>query len=266
MGSTHRSTRTRRSVRTGIKVNTNEESRSRRDGLNSTTSLSQMGHAALSYVNIGWDVLPCREHTSGSHKGKAPYTANGFHDASNNVSQIIRWWQQWPDALIGLAIPPHVVVIDLDHPAALADLEAINGGKLPETLTATTGRAEGGTHYYYTADTRSLSQAGIRDREGHLIDGVDVRIGGRGYVIAPPSKHPDTGTPYKWTNTAPAAQLPSALADAMTPIAPRPQALYPITTGTPDKSLDGLLRRMARATKGERNIVLCELAPVGVVA
>jgi hypothetical protein len=65
--------------------------------------------------------------------------------------------------------------------------EAENG-KLPETVTCITGR--GGYHLYFHYEGKDIgNRAGI-------LEGVDVR-GEGGYVIAPPSPHPN-GTEYVW--------------------------------------------------------------------
>ncbi len=222
-----------------------------------------MGRTALAYAENGWKVLPCRERTHGPRKAKAPYTANGFHDASDSATQIRQWWGLWPDAMIGLAIPRGVVVIDIDHPVVLADLETLNGGPLPATLTCATGRAGGGTHYYYQTDTRPLSQRGIHDTDGHMIHGVDVRIGGRGYVIAPPSVHPVTGALYEWINTEEIAPLPDSLADAMMPPVPRTATLDIRRPVGGYETCEGLLETMKNAPEGKRNDTLLALRNQG---
>ncbi len=40
-------------------------------------------------------VFPCKP-------DKRPLTRNGFKDATCDVNQIKSWWQQYPDALIGV--------------------------------------------------------------------------------------------------------------------------------------------------------------------
>lgn len=210
--------------------------------------------AALDYAKQGWPVLPCRE---SEPRAKRPYILGGFHNASVDADQIQRWWYEWPGALIGLAIPPGVVVLDFDKPGALAVVEAINEGPLPDTLTARTGRAEGGTHYYYRHHIPDLSQTGVRRVDGTLVRGVDVRVGGKGYLIAPPSPHPVTGTRYQWTHVRPLAELPERLARACRPVAPRPgprpAGVFPVD---PHARHKGLLDVMRQAREGERNRTL----------
>jgi hypothetical protein len=57
-------------------------------------------------------------------------------------------------------------------------------------LVATTGR--GGAHFYY----RLGSDATVRNRVD-VYRKIDLKAEG-GLVVAPPSRHPDTGTLYKW--------------------------------------------------------------------
>lgn len=218
--------------------------------------ISPLGDAALDYAANGWAVFPCWEFDTPRTRAKSPRIAGGFKNATTDLAQVVEWWDHWPRALIGLALPLDVVVIDLDEPRALADLEQINGEPLPETLTVITGRAGGGYHYYYRHASMNLSQSGVYGPQGKL-DGVDVRLGGHGYVVAPPSPHPATGALYEWAgDTIELAMLPAALAAAMAPIAPRPLPLIGLTGCGSEKGLDGLLRKMASAQEGERNPLL----------
>lgn len=220
----------------------------------SEQEISFLGDAALDYAANGWAVLPCWET---GNRAKSPRIAGGFKNAITDLAQIAEWWGHWPQALIGLALPPGVVVLDLDEPRALADLETINGGALPETLTAVTGRAGGGYHYYYRHTAPNLTQCGVRDIRGRLVPHVDVRAGGRGYVIAPPSPHPATGALYEWAGeTMEIAELPAKLASALVPPAPRPMPLARFTGYYSDRALAGLIGKVASADEGERNTLL----------
>lgn len=150
-----------------------------------------MYHAAIDYIKRGLAVFPLEE------KGKRPKTRNGFKDATTDAAQVKAWWQQWPNANIGIATGKRsggIFVIDLDIDEdkgidgyhTLEDWQRENG-KFPETWTAITGR--GGYHLYFH------SNSGIKNRAG-IIDGVDVR-GDGGYVVAPPSIH-SNGNRYEW--------------------------------------------------------------------
>src|SRR5215213_7726075 len=64
--------------------------------------------AALAYaVDLDVPVFPLKP------RGKTPLTEHGFHDATIDPEQIRRWWQETPEANVGVATG-QVVVIDLD--------------------------------------------------------------------------------------------------------------------------------------------------------
>ena len=81
--------------------------------------------------------------------GKHPRTPRGAKDATTDPSQIKAWWQNWPDANVGIATGPEsgLVVLDVDvdvekgtdGEASLRELEAKHG-QLPMTIEAETGR------------------------------------------------------------------------------------------------------------------------------
>lgn len=136
--------------------------------------------AALDFAGMGFPVLPLRE------RGKPPLTRHGVKDATTDLDQIRSWWARRPCANVGLAVPPGYLVLDLDNPEALHRLRA-RDLSLPTTATATTGR---GQHLWYTT-----GEAVVSNRVA-LFPDVDVRAPG-GYVVAPPSIHPN-GETYRW--------------------------------------------------------------------
>lgn len=153
---------------------------------------NQLLEAAIKYATqYGWAVFPVGRMT------KKPLTPHGCKDAKKAIGPIQAWWKKWPDASIGVATGSlsNLVVIDedvsedrgIDGIRSVRDWERENG-ELPETSMAITGR--GGYHLYYR-----YSGSDIKNRAG-LLEGVDVR-GEGGYVIAPPSVHPN-GTEYQW--------------------------------------------------------------------
>ncbi len=136
--------------------------------------------------------------------GKTPLIRSGFHAATTDHGMISAWWRRWPDANLAVAVPSGVLVIDidLDKPMAaqtITDLES-RYGPLPATRTVRTPK--GGLHYYYAVDPA------IRFR-GIAGPGVDLRAGGRHYVLVPPSRIGTARYEYldsdEWT---PAAELP----------------------------------------------------------
>lgn len=148
--------------------------------------------AAIKYATkYGWAVFPIRPET------KRPYTPRGCLDAKKDVGAIRHWWRKWPDASVGVATGSisGLVVVDEDvnNDTGIDGIKSIrlwekDHGEFPETATAITGR--GGSHLYFHYEGND-----IRNRAG-LLEGVDVR-GEGGYVVAPPSIHPN-GTVYQW--------------------------------------------------------------------
>lgn len=98
-------------------------------------TMDTMLASALRYASSGWDVLPC---IPTGNKNKAPLLTRGFKDASSNPAVVTSWWGSFPDALIGLAVPVGVVVLDIDHRegGTVEQLEA-----LAVALQATSGWA-----------------------------------------------------------------------------------------------------------------------------
>lgn len=150
--------------------------------------MNEIYEAAVKYAKRGWSVFPVR-------KNKTPYTPNGFHNATTDLNVITRWWQEYPDANVGIAtgsMSHGLTVIDID----IDDSKGIHGdesfqdwcdeeGVFIDSLTAVTGR--GGKHLYFTSTYPYGNKTGC-------LPGVDIR-GEGGYVIAPPSIH-ENGNPY----------------------------------------------------------------------
>jgi hypothetical protein len=172
----------------------------RRDG-----AVSPLGHEALDLAAKGWAVFPCREHGDGA---KAPYTLRGFKDATTDADVIRWWWGRWPEAMIGASVPSSVVVFDID-PRKGGSYEALveRFGALPETLTAWSGRCDGGRHLYFRRPPGTPSSRNVPP-------GIDLKV--NGYCIVPPSIHPETGLPYVWEERE-VADLPPAAVAALCP-------------------------------------------------
>jgi hypothetical protein len=140
--------------------------------------------------------------------GKVPLVAHGFRDATTDPTAIGAW--NWGRATgIGWAIPPGLIVVDVDGAhggiASLAILERQHG-RLPETLEAVTGG--GGLHVVLGMS------AGIEAKQsaGAIAAGIDLRVGGKGYVVVAPSVHA-SGLRYRWQTRGPIAKAPEWLVD-----------------------------------------------------
>lgn len=147
---------------------------------------------ALYYAGMGLPVFPVKG------GGKAPLTEHGCKDASTDAAQILKWWERWPDANIGIATgvgdrPLLVLDVDINHDKGKFGDEALDDlvkqfGDLPETWLCLTGG--GGLHYYFFCNDPALTIG------ADVLPGLDFR-GRGGYVVAPPSLH-ESGNRYEW--------------------------------------------------------------------
>jgi hypothetical protein len=193
----------------------------------------------LTLAAAGWEIFPCKWTGPAA---KAPLTVNGHHGATTNPDKIKLWWDRWPYAMIGAKVPDSAVVIDIDprNGGSLEALETITGA-LPATLTAWSGRNDGGRHLYFERPAGQLTST-------KLPAGIDLKV--NGYCILPPSIHPATGEPYRWGHHEVAA-VPHALRELLRP-ASRPITVYRGNGGNGA----GLVRTVAEAPEGKRNDIL----------
>lgn len=146
---------------------------------------------ALELAEAGLAVFPLKPNS------KEPATKHGFKDATTDAEQVRAWWSATPTANIGIATgskSKNVFVIDVDederknkHGMATIRTWGAEHGHLQPTLAARTGR--GGMHLYYWTDKRIKNTT-------NATANVDLR-GEGGYVVAPPSVHPN-GNSYEW--------------------------------------------------------------------
>lgn len=140
--------------------------------------------AAYAYAERGWPVFPLVP------RDKAPLTKRGFQDATTDRNDILRWWQAFPDANIGLATGVAFSVLDIDSAGAVPVLQELLGETYRhDGPVVSTGK---GAHLYFQP------LKGDRNRAGLLGGKVDYR-GAGGYVVAPPSIHP-SGRVYVWSD------------------------------------------------------------------
>ena len=140
--------------------------------------------AALDYAERGWPVLPLRPAAKVPHGSLA---LHGLHDATCDPSRIKAWWKASPTANVGIRTGLGIDVIDIDGIDARAALEARCPEAFDGGLLVATGR---GWHLYFAT-------SGLPSRTA-VLPGVDVR-GAGGYVVAPPSAHPD-GQRYRFVD------------------------------------------------------------------
>lgn len=203
--------------------------------------------AALQYAASGWAVFPVVA------RGKIPATEDGFKSATTDLERIRRYWSESPKANIGIATgeASGIVVIDVDDEAGLSEL-----GHLPPTMEARTG--SGGRHLVFAHPGRP-----IRNR-ARVVPGIDVR-GDGGYIVVPPSVHPN-GNLYAWMDERNPAPLPEHLLERIVKKPPQPPSAPGqylgdgMGTAWGQKVMDEELPRLMSAAPGERNDTLNEIA------
>lgn len=214
--------------------------------------MNRMMREALELADAGWAVIPL--------DGKRPITAHGHLDATTDPRLIGKMWADrgWN---IGCPVPDNLLVFDVDprNGGSLTELEERAGVAMPDTLEVISGRRDGGRHLYYLRPF-------VQPFRGNVPHGIDVKI--NGYMVMPPSIHPDTGKPYEWVYRE-VARLPRQVAALMLPrtrITRRsPTATDPAALATWVRTLqegerhDGLhwaARRAHEAGIGERGLAL----------
>ncbi len=167
-------------------------------------------NSALDCVRRGWYVFPCVPRTKQPLGGLVP---NGHKDASNDESQVRKWWAVKPDANVGIACgPSNLRVLDTDHGAHTPEeFQAwFMKQRLPRSYMVRTGRrlnkedhttTEYGVQVYYNGAGET-----VIGWEHDSFSG-DVKSGG-GYVLAAGSIHPDSGEAYEVLDDAAVSPAP----------------------------------------------------------
>jgi len=152
----------------------------------------------LDYAAAGYQVFPLKP------RSKEPATRRGLYEASSNTATLRRWFTGAHPYNIAIrtGVPSGVFVLDVDGEQGFSSLAELveRYGYLPPTLTSTTGK---GRHFWFKA------RGPISCSVGKVAPGIDIR-GDGGYVVAPPSIHPN-GAIYRWATDEPPADAPDWL-------------------------------------------------------
>lgn len=163
---------------------------------------------ALKAVGLGYAIVP-----NTPTKEKTPYFPGWMNGAAlTKVTDVEAFWSKHPEANVGIRTGDHgLFILDIDGDlgrASLAALEAVHG-KLPETYVVSSGRTDGGTHYYFTGAIGFGCNSDVRA-------GIDYRCDG-GFIVGAGSIHV-TGTEYRVVSGSldKLAVLPEWIADMVT--------------------------------------------------
>jgi hypothetical protein len=214
--------------------------------------VSALAAAAVEYAEQGLPVfplLPCDKRPFGAHDCTGAAHAHGRDDATADVATVRGWWAVHPGANVGLATGRGVDVLDIDGQegeASLANLAA-RRWPLPSTAEVKTAR---GRHLYFLA-------AGWPCSAGKLGPKLDTR-GRGGYVVLPPSVHPD-GTVYSWSGASECAAAPAWLTQLLVrPVAaaPVPRSAVRYASRYVEAALESATAAVRAAVEGTRNDTL----------
>ena len=147
--------------------------------------------AALEYAGLGLRVV--RLHARSKEPNIRDWPNTG---ATIDPEVIRRWFEEQPDANLGIVGGRGLAVLDVDRDKGGVDslcrlaAEHSENGTFPATAVAYTG--SGGFHVYFRVPPDDTVGSPIG-----FLPGLDVRSKG-GQVVAPPSIHPGTGMRYRW--------------------------------------------------------------------
>lgn len=148
-------------------------------------------HWASLYVKAGWSLIPVLP------KSKDPLIPwKEFQTRRADMTEISSWIEKWPDMNLGVVTGniSSLVVVDLDGPEGISSGKRL---KLESSVKSLTGN---GKQVYYKW-TESVANSVKK-----IAPGVDIR-GDGGYVVVPPSIHPN-GKRYQWERFVPEGLLP----------------------------------------------------------
>lgn len=202
--------------------------------------------AGLDYLRAGLSIIALT--------GKAPvakYHRHGLKDAISGTDAAHAWRKMAADPVVtgvGLVIPEHLCVVDIDGEAGAEAFRAQVGPDVPPTAVAKTSR---GLHLWFVSPQIVRSTV--------LAEKLDLK-GVGGYVVAPPSVHPDTGLMYEWLIPLVVDGVATVdwLPDPIDEIVMVRQQVYtrPIERAVAGSSIDALVRHLAQKSEGTRNNTL----------
>jgi hypothetical protein len=225
--------------------------------------MNEFAEFALRYAKLGLSVFPLPP------KAKIPQIKGWNVAGTTDPAQLELWWRQQPNANVAIQTGPKSKCFVLDVDPQYGGTDTLDGlltrnGPLPRTWQQMTGGAYGGFQIFFRYPNFRIGNKQQWDK----YPGLDVR-GDGGYVVAPPSIHPDTGNAYSWDGLKEIEDEP--LADApiwlleMLRDEPAPDYLQPskqsvavadkIPSGTRHKTLVALAGRMRRMGLTETEIL-----------
>jgi len=198
---------------------------------------------ALSYCKRGYSVIPIKP------TGKKPLVEwTEYQTRIATEKKMKKWWKKWPDTNVGIVTGniSGLVVIDCDSKGAVKRFMK----DYPEAGITRQVETGNGRHFYFRSET------GIRNDVGSLLGpGIDIRAEG-GFVVAPPSVHPN-GKTYRWLNRKKPVPLPAKLRERLLKRTRNSDSKAPEGS---DRERFNTSRALAGVAEGERDHTLFGLA------
>jgi hypothetical protein len=165
--------------------------------------MSSVSVWALAYAAYGFPIFPVSA-------DKTPLVEHGFKDASTDSGVIKGWWRRYPFPDPAWALPPNVVVADLDEKRGkhgLVDFERLEGVDPRDVVTPIASTPSGGMQLFFDAAGKTYGNKIVIGGTG-----IDVRTLG-GYVVLPA---PNNGREWiRRLSTTPMLPAPAWLACAV---------------------------------------------------
>lgn len=161
---------------------------------------------AVGWLRLGGKPFPCYEVDTWVgdklHPRKSPRTKRGFYDGFDNENDVITYWTENPEHLVGIWCGPEIVVLDIDKKLKFDSVTgeeiAVDGQfhldendvEVPDTFSVVT--SGGGEHRFYrNPGVANLGgDVDIVLSNGVILEGVDRRAGSS-YFIAWSDEVPD---------------------------------------------------------------------------
>lgn len=158
---------------------------------------------ALQYNAMGLCILPVKM----GEKRPALIKWRDYINKRSTRDEIMMWFAGTAGANFGIgAVTGRIsgyVVLDVEKEYKGDINELLH--KYPTQLVARTG--SGGYHFYYKYPQNYNGTIGNRVQ---FAPHMDIR-GDGGFIVLPPTRHPDTGLPYEWIFTEGAGEFPMSL-------------------------------------------------------
>lgn len=160
-----------------------------------------MNELVKEYVNSGWSILPVKPDE------KRPYMTNWlqYMHTKATPNQVENWFNNLAGAGVGVVTGKisNIIVLDVENYCKTPIEELLK--RYPTQLIARSG--SGGWHLYYQYPNNVPK---VSNRVG-IFEGADLR-GDGGFIVLPPTRHPNGGL-YEWVQKGIPGVFPLSLLD-----------------------------------------------------